>query len=378
MLKKKDKLSVCVMFGGRSTEHDISIISGLQVYNALNKDLYNVLVLYITKDNKMLIGSNLNKLNTYQTSKFKKTKEVNIVNINNKTYIKEKYKKHLVDVFVPVFHGAGTEDGVISSILEFYDATYITSNVLSSSLSQDKAFTKDILRKFNIQSKRYIRFKESDKIEDIVKTINESLLFPVIIKPINLGSSIGINVVNSKEELKTKVEESFKYDSHIIVEEVVKNKKEYNCACFKYNNHLYISNIEEVSTNNDILTFEDKYLSDIKTTNNKKRIVPATISEELTNKIKTTTKTIYQILNHSGIIRIDYLYDSVKNKLYFNEVNTIPGSYAFYLFDKDKLPFYKILDMLIKEAILTKKQQNKKIRSFSSNILSKNNQILKK
>lgn len=378
MLKKKDKLSVCVMFGGRSTEHDISIISGLQVYNALNKDLYNVLVLYITKDNKMLIGSNLNKLNTYQTSKFKKTKEVNIVNINNKTYIKEKYKKHLVDVFVPVFHGAGTEDGVISSILEFYDATYITSNVLSSSLSQDKAFTKDILRKFNIQSKRYIRFKESDKIEDIVKTINESLLFPVIIKPINLGSSIGINVVNNKEELKTKVEESFKYDSHIIVEEVVKNKKEYNCACFKYNNHLYISNIEEVSTNNDILTFEDKYLSDIKTTNNKKRIVPATISEELTNKIKTTTKTIYQILNHSGIIRIDYLYDSVKNKLYFNEVNTIPGSYAFYLFDKDKLPFDKILDMLIKEAILTKKQQNKKIRSFSSNILSKNNQILKK
>lgn len=378
MLKKKDKLSVCVMFGGRSTEHDISIISGLQVYNALNKDLYNVLVLYITKDNKMLIGSNLNKLNTYQTSKFKKTKEVNIVNINNKTYIKEKYKKHLVDVFVPVFHGAGTEDGVISSILEFYDATYITSNVLSSSLSQDKAFTKDILRKFNIQSKRYIRFKESDKIEDIVKTINESLLFPVIIKPINLGSSIGINVVNNKEELKTKVEESFKYDSHIIVEEVVQNKKEYNCACFKYNNHLYISSIEEVSTNNDILTFEDKYLSDIKTTNNKKRIVPATISEELTNKIKTTTKTIYQILNHSGIIRIDYLYDSVKNKLYFNEVNTIPGSYAFYLFDKDKLPFDKILDMLIKEAILKKKQQNKKIRSFSSNILSKNNQILKK
>lgn len=372
-----NKLNVCLMFGGKSCEHDISIISGIQVYNALDHDKYNVIVMYITKDNKMLIGKNLNKLQTYQTNNFK-TKEVNIANINNQTYLKTKHKKYLVDLFIPVFHGEGAEDGTIASLLDFYDATYITSNFLASSISQDKTVTKDILKKYYINSPRYLSFKETNKGEEIIKVINDKLIYPIIIKPSKLGSSIGIVVAKSKEETKQKITNAFLYGEQIIVEEVVKNKKEYNCACFKYNNHLYVSNIEEVLSSNEILTFEDKYLNDIKSDTNKQRIIPAKISEDLEEKIKEMTKNIYQILNHNGLIRIDYLYDSEKERLYFNEVNTIPGSFAFYLFDKDKLPFTLILDMLIKEALLNKQRKNKKIKVFESSVLNNKNKNLKK
>ena len=141
---------------------------------------------------------------------------------------------------------------------------------------------------------------------------------------------------------------------------------------------MYLSNIEEVLTNNDILTFDDKYLKDIKLEQNKQRIIPAQIDAELEQKIKETTKDIYQILNHQGIIRIDYIYDINKKRLFFNEVNTIPGSLAFYLFDKNKLPFDIIIDMLIKEAILNKQKEKKLIKSFSSNVLNSKSKILKK
>ena len=379
MESRTHKLNVCLMFGGRSTEHDISIISGLQVYNALNKDKYNVTILYITKENKMLIGKKLKDIETYQKENFERcTKEVLITNINNETYLKTKRKKLKVDVFIPVFHGEGAEDGTISSLLDFFNGVYITSNSLASAISQDKAYTKDILKKYYISSPRYLSINNLNDIEVIIKTINEKLFYPLIIKPSRLGSSIGIKTVTQKEKLRDSLKEVFKYSNTLIVEELIKNKKEFNCACFKYNNHLYVSNIEEVLTTNEILTFEDKYLNDIKDTENKQRVIPAKIDTSLEENIKELTKKIYQILNHQGIIRIDYLYDTNKNKLYFNEINTIPGSFAFYLFDKDKLPFDHILDMLIKEAILNKQRNNKLIKVFNTNVLNKKKKILKK
>lgn len=379
MTKKTNKLNICLMFGGRSTEHDISIISGLQVYQALNKDKYNVNVIYITKDNHMLVGPNLHKLKAYQENSFlKHTKEVTITNIDGKTYIKEKKKEHLVDVFVPIFHGQGVEDGTISSLLDFVDATYITSDPTSSAISQDKVYTKDILKKYHVSSPRYVLFKKTEDVDELIKVIGQKLIYPIIIKPTRLGSSIGIEVAKDEEEVSQKLRNVFRYSSSIIVEELIKEKKEYNCACFKYNNRLYLSNIEEVLTNNDILTFDDKYLKDIKLEQNKQRIIPAQIDAELEQKIKETTKDIYQILNHQGIIRIDYIYDINKKRLFFNEVNTIPGSLAFYLFDKNKLPFDIIIDMLIKEAILNKQKEKKLIKSFSSNVLNSKSKILKK
>lgn len=366
------------MFGGRSVEHDISIISGIQVYNALNKDKYNVFVMYITKENKMLIGPKLSKIETYKKDQVKKkTKEVTIINYKEKTYLKTKRHKYLVDIFIPVLHGEGMEDGTFCAYLDFLGCTYPTSNHQSSALSQNKVFTKDILKKYYISSPRYISVNKTNDLSSAVELIKEKLLLPLIIKPTNLGSSIGIEIVSKKEELKAKLKEAFKFGSSVIVEEFIKDKLEYNCACFKYNNHLYLSNIEEVKSSKEILTFEDKYLNKLKE-ESKARIISPKIDQDLETKIKETTKEIYQILNHQGIIRIDYIYDKTKNKLYFNEVNTIPGSFAFYLFDKEKLSFELILDMIIKESLLNKERQSKLVRTFTSSVLSKNNKILKK
>lgn len=378
-MKNKTKLNVCVLFGGRSVEHDISIISAIQVINALNKSKYDIRTIYLTKDNKMLMSKAYNKLETFKNGKeLIKGKEVTLCNIKEKAYIKQKRKKYLVDIFIPVVHGSGTEDGTISSFLDFYNATYITSNHVSSAISQNKTFTKDILRKKHIPTPRYISFTRNDSVDIIIKSVEQKLLYPVILKPNTLGSSIGVEIAYKKDELAYKLKDAFKYDDQIIIEEVVRNMREFNCACFKYNNKIYLSNVEEVSSANDILTFEDKYIDNVKTQNDKKRTIPACIHEELTNKIKDMTKEIYQILNHEGIVRIDYLYDNERKLLFFNEINTIPGSYAFYLFDQKALPFDIILDLVIKEALLKKQKDDKLIKKFSSNVLQNKNKILKK
>ena len=378
-MKNKTKLNVCILFGGRSVEHDISIISGIQVINALNKDKYQIKIIYITKDNKMLMSNAFAKLETFKNGKeLQKGKEVTLCNIKDKTYIKQRKRKYQIDVFIPVLHGKGTEDGTISALLDFYNATYITSNHTASSISQDKTYTKDILRKKHLPTPRYVHFTANDDYKDIIKTVEQKLLYPVIIKPNTLGSSIGIKIVYKKDELAYQLKDAFKYDDNIIIEEVIKNVREFNCACFKYNNKFYLSNIEEVTTKNDILTFEDKYIENIKTSTNNSRIIPAKISEELTNKIKDMTQDIYETLNHKGVVRIDYLYDNERKHLYFNEINTIPGSYAFYLFDSNSLTFEIILDLLIKEALINKQKEAHIIKQFVTNVLQNKNKILKK
>lgn len=380
MKKITNKLNICLMFGGKSVEHDISILSGLQVYHALDKSKYNIEVVYITKNNEMLIGKDLTNIKTYKTfDNNKKYRKIHIENINNKTYLVSKKIKKQIDVFIPVVHGEGVEDGTISAILEFNDSTYINTKMISSGIAQDKIFTKNILEKYQILTPKYIAINDSNKIEEHINNIKNKLSFPIIIKSARLGSSIGIEKVTNKDELEEKLKQVFKYSERIIVEELIENIKEYNCACFKYNDNIYISSIEEIKSNSEFLTFDEKYISkEIKTNDEKCRIIPANINKELEKQIKEKTKDIYQILDMNGVIRIDYIYDILKDVLYFNEINTIPGSLAFYLFENTEIKFNILLDMLIKEAILNKRKLDDKIKTFSSNVLSsKSNKLTK-
>lgn len=381
MNKNIKKLNLCLIFGGKSVEHDISILSGLQVYHALDKDKYEIEIVYITKENKLLVGSNLHKIETYKKERYlsKKYKKVHIENINNKTYlISKKYKKQ-IDVFLPIVHGEGVEDGTISSILEFNNATYINANSISSGIAQDKIFTKDILEKHHILTPKYVCAENSNNIEEHIKYINDKLKYPLIIKSSRLGSSIGIEKVENESILKEKLEQVFKYSERLIIEELIENIKEYNCACFRYNDKIYVSSIEEINSKSDYLTFDEKYISSTNKINVENcRIIPANIKESLEIEIKNITKDIYQILDMDGVIRIDYIYDLTKNILYFNEVNTIPGSLAFYLYEDAGIKFNVLLDMLIKESILRKNTKNKKIDTFSSNVLNNKSKKLTK
>lgn len=368
---KNSRLNIGLIFGGKSTEHDISIISALQVYNALNKDKYNVYMLYIDKENNIYMGKELHKLETYKANTYLlHSKQVSLIKNDHEVYVIYKRKKIKIDCFVPVLHGEGVEDGTIAGILEFLGATYVTSDITSSSIAQDKIYTKDILKRYHITTPRYTWVLSNESCDIICESIKSKLRFPVIIKPARLGSSIGIEIANKPEELCDKLKGVFLYSNKLIIEEMVENIKEYNCAAFTFGGKIITSKIEEVTSLNEFLTFEDKYVEKKTKEDLSNKIIPANISEELEEKIIQLTKTIYQILGFKGVIRIDYMYDEKKQRLYFNEVNTIPGSYAYYLFDKCGISFDKMLDMLIKEALIEKMKQTKLVKVFKSNILS--------
>lgn len=369
------RLKVGVIIGGRSVEHDISILSGLQVYHALDSKKYQKTLIYLTKENEMLIGSKLTKIETYQKNDFKNCQKIRLISMDNQVYYQVKRKKIMIDLFIPVVHGEGVEDGTLAAILDSLKATYVTSDLISSGVAQDKIFAKEILRNYNINVAKDVVISDKSTIEENFQNIIAKLKLPVIIKPARLGSSIGITKANNEEEIKKGLLEAMRYTNRIITEEILGDKadlKEYNCAAFYADQKVYISAIEEVISEKDFLSFVDKYtkpLNKLDTSSN--RIIPAVIDESLEQLINETTKKIYQILNMRGVVRIDYLYSKKENKLYFNEINAIPGSYAFYLFDKVKIDFTTLLDKLIKQALLETNQKQSKLHYFNSNVLEK-------
>lgn len=369
------RLKVGVIIGGRSVEHDISILSGLQVYHALDSKKYQKTLIYLTKENEMLIGSKLTKIETYQKNDFKNCQKIRLISMDSQVYYQVKRKKIMIDLFIPVVHGEGVEDGTLAAILDSLKATYVTSDLISSGVAQDKIFAKAILRNYNINVAKDVVISDKSTIEENFQNIIEKLKLPVIIKPARLGSSIGITKANNEEEIKKGLLEAMRYTNRIITEEILGDKadlKEYNCAAFYADQKVYISAIEEVISEKDFLSFVDKYtkpLNKLDTSSN--RIIPAVIDESLEQLINETTKKIYQILNMRGVVRIDYLYSKKENKLYFNEINAIPGSYAFYLFDKVKIDFTTLLDKLIKQALLETNQKQSKLHYFNSNVLEK-------
>lgn len=367
-LKNEQFLNLCVIIGGKSVEHEISLISGLQSILNLDSEKYKIHTLYLTKTSEMVYIKNLTSLDYFKDEKnISRYTNCYFTKIKGITYLKTKYKKIKIDCALPIVHGKNVEDGTIAALLEFYDIPYISSGILSSSLSQNKSLTKRVLKTFGIKMLPHIEITntiDQKKISKILSTFK----FPLIIKPNTLGSSIGIEVVNQKEELVEKLSKVLKFDQSVIVEEKLTNFTEYNIACYKEKHKLILSNVEEVTSTNEYLTFDDKYNDGgMKNIDKSNRKIPANISEELLEEIKATTNTIYKNLNFKGVIRIDYLYDKETNRLLFNEVNTIPGSLAFYLYEETK--FTELLDKLIKEAILSKSQNDSLINSFDTNIL---------
>lgn len=380
-MSKNQKLQVGLIIGGKSVEHDISILSGLQVYHALDKNRYDVTMFYLTKDGRFLTGPSLCEVDTYRKQNFDKTKQIVFYNENNHVFykgIKGKPTATVIDVMIPAVHGEGAEDGTISGLLELLGIPYTCANVLSSSIAQDKVVTKELLKKVNVPMVPFYKVTKDNYHLVSLDEIITKLGLPVIVKPAKLGSSIGIHVCNTKSELNQHLEESFKYGTRTIIEKVINNLHEYNIAIFKQGSTIQISCIEEVFKKSDILSFVDKYEDLGKLSEASNRIIPAIIPPTLETKIRNIGIKVYQTLDMDGVVRIDFLYDEVSQELYFNEINTIPGSFAFYLFEKGDISFPSLLDRLIKHAFLRKKQTDKLLKTFTSNVLNmKSNKLHK-
>lgn len=371
------KLSIGVIFGGRSLEHDLSVLTAIQAMDNIDKERYEVVPIYITKDLIFYSGGMLRYIDSYKDFRLidRYATKVNLINKNGKFIlqttglIKRVYKE--IHLAFPMVHGKYTEDGSIVGYLETLGIPIVGSDIYSSSLCQDKVFTKEVLNGNDIPVVDYVYFSDSDyKLdkEDIFKKIEE-LSYPLIIKPARLGSGIGIEIVNRKEELESSIEKAMKNDERVLVEEYIADRREFNMAVLLSKGKLIGSVIEEI-IKDEPCNYYDKYRKDNED-DTFKRIFPADISKTLTEEIEKTSKKTYKVLALSGVARIDYVYDNKKKKLYVNEVNTIPNFFSHHLFDDKNIDYRELLGIMIKEAIDKIHKENDMVKDIEDNLFNK-------
>ena len=383
------KIKVGVIFGGESVEHEVSIISALQAINNIDKNKYIVVPIYISKDKVWYTGKDLCDISIYNDlDKVKKnSKSVSLCKVDNEYCLLQTQGLlnkivDKIDIAFPIVHGQNVEDGSLAGYLETVGIPYIGPNVIGASLGQDKVVMKQVFESSNIPVVDYVWFYENDYINDEEKYLRDikKLEYPVLVKPASLGSSVGINFVKDENEIKDAINEAFTYDDKIVVEKAVENLIEVNCSVLGDKNMQSTSVIEQVLSNNQILTYEDKYIGDSKKSGVKSkgmastnRIIPARINKELAHSVSNISKDVFKVLNLSGVCRIDFLINSKTNDIFVNEPNTIPGSLSYYLWEKSNIKYSELLDRLISISIKNYKDSRKKVFSFDTNILKNYN-----
>ncbi len=388
------KLNVAVFFGGESCEHEISCITGNQALKAIDEEKYEIIPIYVSKNSDLYTGEKLFELKNYWDLNVlcNDLTKVCLYKDGNKAYmkpIKGMFAKATpLDLAFLCMHGTNGEDGVLQGMLEMLDLPYTSSNVLGSAIGQDKAIMKEVLEyeKIPMVPWFYLFSNEIDEKYEDFKQKAFKIGYPLIVKPANLGSSIGIEVVHNQEELKEKLKECAKYDDKLVVEKMVKNLKEVNISVMGNIDKFKASAIEEVMKNDELLSFKDKYEgSGSKKTGAKSvklptkgskgmastsRVVPAKLSLKQESEIREYALKAFKVLNASGVVRIDFMIDKDTDLVYLNEINSIPGSLAFYLWTAVDVDFKKECDILLDNAIKKYRDKKKKTRTFDTNILS--------
>lgn len=379
------KIKLGVFFGGKSVEHEVSIITALQAIENIDKEKYDVVPVYIAKNNKMYCGDLIDDIKQYihidnllnlstQVTLAQKDNKVVLLKTNKKFYENEIYD--YIDVAFPIVHGTNVEDGTLQGYLKMFNLPYVGCDVTSSAVGMDKYVSKVLLKEKGIPVLDCKCYYKNEEIEDIIKSVEQDLEYPVIVKPINLGSSVGIAVAKNKKELEEAIEDSFTYSRKILIEKAIKNLKEVNCSVLGDYEDCKASECEELDKTADILSYEDKYLSGGKKTEGAKQSMnsgvlklPANINNELKEEIQTLAKRTFKILGCNGVIRIDFLIDEDINKVYVNEVNTIPGSLSFHLWRAAGMNYTELLDKMIELALKRNREESNMIFSFDTNIL---------
>ncbi len=371
-------LKLGVVFGGETVEHEVSIISALQAMSNIDTSKYEVIPIYISKDRIWYYGEVLKDINFYRNFNKKNVKQVVLYKKNNDFYLRSvdnliNHDLTNIDIILPIVHGNNVEDGSLIGYLDTLGICYVASGILGSSIAQDKVVMKELMSSHNIPIVPYTWFYDYEYIQDknkILKKIKD-LGYPVVVKPATLGSSVGITYVHDSKEIENALEEAIKYDIKIVVEKAVLNLIEVNSSVLGNYETQEVSSLEEVMGLDEILSFQDKYLSSSKSKGMAatSRVIPARIDEVLTKDIQNTSKEVFKLLNLGGVVRIDFLIDGKTKKYYVNEPNTIPGSLAFYLWKYDGLEYKDLLNKIIDLSMKEYKNKKKKIKSFTSNIL---------
>lgn len=379
------KTNIGVFFGGRSTEHEISVISANQAMHAIDRDKYNVTPIYISKDGKWYTGEALFDVANYRNTEelLKKCEEVYMRPVFGDRNIYKSKKPMFgngvvgsLDVAIPVLHGSNGEDGTFEGILEAIGIPFAGCDVLSSANGMDKITMKMILASNGIPVVDYVWFTDKEwfsKHDELIAKIESTLGYPVIVKPANLGSSVGIGRAADRQKLEECVEDAARYSSRIIVEHMVDNLKEINCSVLGDCDDYRTSVCEEPIKSGEILSYEDKYMGGTKGAKgmqaSQKRI-PAELPDKMSEEIRFLAGETFRVLSCHGVSRVDVIVDADTDKIYVNEINTIPGSLSFYLWEATGITFSQLMDKLVELALKRNRERANKTVTYSRNIFS--------
>lgn len=382
------KINLAVLFGGKSVEHEVSVISAVQAMASMNKEKYNIIPVYMTKQNEFWTGEKLFDINSFRDipELLKECTACVFVRSEGKVQlIRQKMKKFGsnlisdVDIAFPIVHGTNVEDGALQGYLHTLDIPYVGCDVLASAVGMDKFVMKILLKEAGFPVLDCCRFSafEIGRIEECADKVESKFGYPVIVKPINLGSSVGISKASDRDSLIKSMENAFEFSDRILVEPAVVNLKEINCSVVGDSESAEASVCEEPvqASDEDILSFEQKYVGGGKSGGSKgmatlKRKIPADITPEQDEFIRKTAVDAFRYLGCNGVTRIDFMIDMDSSTIYINEINTIPGSLAFYLWEPKGVKYSELLERMIQLALKRYRMGEKINYSFDTNILA--------
>ncbi len=373
-MNESNKLNVMVVYGGVSPEHDVAIVTALQVMKALEGAGFEVMPVYISKVGNWYLGdANFRKPESYRDIEtlIKKGKKVIWSADPNFGLMKKSWwgfgmTMKQPDVVFPVIHGRGGEDGTLQGLLEMAGTPYVGCSVTASAVKIDKYIAKKVAETCGLNVLKDILVIKGEKMSAADK---KAIKYPVIVKPVGLGSSIGLSRVKNQKELDEALEVAFCYDRRVIIEEALDDFSEVNISVLG-NNPYQVSMTEEPKSSGKILSFADKYEGQQKSKGmaGSKRSIPAKQSAGVIKKIEKGTVDFFRAIGGKGIARVDFMVDK-KGKVYFNEINTMPGSLAFYLWEASGISFEKLVKKLVDLALEEKKEKDALVKTFGSNIL---------
>jgi len=386
------KIKIGLFFGGNSTEHEVSIVSALQAVEFFDKTKYDIVPIYITKDNRFFVSEFTGKIEEYKNIKslLEKSNQVLLVKNGKKVdLIKYPFKffsnkiYDYIDIAFPIVHGTNVEDGTLQGMLNMLGIPYVGCDVYSSAVGMDKYAMKCILKENNIPVLDCLvvnKFKYLESSGEVKNEIKSKFNYPVIVKPFNLGSSVGIRIAKDDCSLEDALDYAFGFSYKLIVEPAITSIKEVNCSVLGDIESAVASECEQPIGSGEILSYQDKYESSSGkktgssnakgTMESLSRKLPADIDENTRETIRNMAVDTFKTLGCNGVARIDFIIDEKENKIYVNEINTIPGSLSFYLWKAVGMDYPDLLEKLIQLAIKRTREQEDIIFSFDSNILS--------
>ncbi len=392
------KTKVAVLFGGKSVEHEVSVISAIQAIMAMDKEKYEIIPVYLTKENDMYIGPDVGDIAAYKDIKgllarsqrviaLREGGRARLVQYPHKTF--GGMKPVDIDIAFPIVHGTNVEDGALQGFIKTLGIPFVGCDVTSSAVCMDKLVSKIVVKEAGVPvlDAKVYTLADYAELESMMDDAEKVFGYPVIVKPVNLGSSVGISVAADRSELTEAFDDAFRYASKVLVEHAISKLREINCSVLGDENEAIASECEEPISSDRILSYEDKYVNGgggkktgAKGSGSKgagmanlSRIIPAELPPEKREEIRELAVRAFKALGCNGVARIDFMIDEESGKLYFNEINSIPGSLAFYLWEPVGVPYSELLDRMIELALKRARIEDSLTFTFDTNILANAN-----